>query len=66
MCMKKCVGNSTVIVIQHKSGSWMKADNSYAWENSRKLLGVMLKSAYIQIYLVLVGESGWEVKIVST
>lgn len=66
MCMKKCVGNSTVMVIQQKSDSWMKADNSYAWENPRKLLGVMLKSTYIQIYLVLVGESGWEVKIVST
>lgn len=44
----------------------MKADNSYACENPRKLLGVVLKSAYIQIYLVFVGESGWEVKIVST
>lgn len=58
MCMKKCVGNTTVIVIQHKSGSWMKAVHSYVWENPRKLLGVVLKSAYIQIYLVLVGESG--------
>lgn len=66
MCMKKCVGNGTVIVIQHKSASWMKAGNSYAGENPRKLLGVVLKSAYIQIYLVWVGESGWEVKIVST